>query len=76
MVQEADMRHETRQTRVQRDLLKIMVDSRNKAELMRTMAESAEGEAQELYQKLAEAFSLSARLIEELKRAQDSQDVS
>jgi hypothetical protein len=55
-------------------LVKVMVDSQNRAELMRAMAETAEGETQRLYHQLAEAFSLSAQLIEELKLELKSQD--
>ena len=61
---------------LQPDLLKLLVDSRNKAELMLAMAQNSDAEAQRLYHELAEAFSLSARLIEELKSTLKSKDPS
>jgi hypothetical protein len=55
-------------SRIEHDLLKELADNRNKAELMRLMAESTQGEVRSLYLQIAESFSHTASVIEELMR--------
>jgi hypothetical protein len=50
------------------DLLRLMIDSQNRAALMLEMAETEDGETERLYRKLAETFRFSAELIVELRR--------
>jgi hypothetical protein len=66
------MGQEVKQMQVGLDLTKLMLDSQNKAVLMRTMAENADEEVRRLCQRLAEVFGLSAQLIGELKRSRGS----
>jgi hypothetical protein len=54
------------------DLLKELADNRNKAELMRLMAESTHGEVRRLYLQIADSFSHTASMLEALKRALNS----
>jgi len=67
------MDHKLAAIQVERTLLKELTDNRNKAELMRIMAEGAHGEVRRLYCQVAAAFSDTASKVEELKRALASQ---
>jgi hypothetical protein len=62
------MGHETEQIQGKPDLIKLLVDSQNKAALMLAMAEDADGQERRLYHRLADTFGISAELIKELRR--------
>jgi len=50
------------------DLLKELVHCRNKAEQMRTLAETSHGEPRRIYLRLAQSYEECAHQIEDLKR--------